>query len=123
MRRALVAAVVLFGCEKPAELPAVAAKSEHEVSRDDARVVLETHCGECHIAGYPTAREGALRVFDLMKPDWAAMMSEAQLRNAVWRLSEPLDMHGNERAVPAADQERMKKFVELEVKRRAQPVR
>jgi len=62
----------------------------HDALRDDARIVLERHCGRCHVREYPTALPGALAVFDLRKPDWSARMSDAQLRSALWRLGEPL---------------------------------
>ena len=42
-----------------------AAPAPSPALRDEARLVLERNCGECHVSAYPTAREGALAVFDL----------------------------------------------------------
>lgn len=33
---------------------------DHEALRDDGRLILERHCGLCHVRDYPTALPGAL---------------------------------------------------------------
>lgn len=95
-----------------------AVEASSEKVRDEARLLLEEHCGECHIAGFPTAQPGALRVFDLMEVDWPARMTEAQLRNAAWRLGEPIDEHARPRAVPADARATFARFVDAELARR-----
>ena len=57
--------------------------------RESARETLDANCAECHTQGLATALPRALRVFDLTERDWARHMSEAQLREADRRLSEP----------------------------------
>jgi hypothetical protein len=97
----------------------VASTSDRETLREDGRLILERHCGLCHIREYPTARPGALSVFDLREPDWSARMSDAQLRSAHWRLSEPLPPDGNPNDVSNEERERFKRFVDAELERRA----
>ena len=112
---------LLVGCHRApvdVRLDAGAEKESLTQLRDQARLLLESHCGECHIQGYPTARAGALRVFDLMEADWSAPMTEAQLRNALWRLGELLDEHANPRNVSESDRAIFKRFVDAEVERR-----
>jgi hypothetical protein len=53
--------------------------ARHAVLREEARALLERHCGECHVGTRPTARPGALAVFDLVQQDWSARMSVQQL--------------------------------------------
>ncbi len=86
MNRALLPLVLLLGCRSPViEKPAPVVGS-HTALRDQARLVLESRCGSCHISSYPTAAPPALAVFDLLEPDWSRKMSEAQLRSALDRL-------------------------------------
>lgn len=61
-------------------------------TRDDARAVLGRHCGSCHRASLPTAKLGALAVFDLDRPDFSATMSDVQLRDALHRLENLRDI-------------------------------
>lgn len=90
------AIVFLIGCGPSA--------NERVVLRDDARKVLSAHCGSCHESHLQTAISGALAIFDLDEPEWAARMSNLQLSNAHWRLDQPLPPDG--RASDATDQER-----------------
>jgi hypothetical protein len=53
---------------------------------NQARLVLERHCGTCHREDSPEAKRGALAVFNLNRADWAAAMSEDRLRDARNRL-------------------------------------
>jgi mono/diheme cytochrome c family protein len=87
--------------------------------REDARAIVSQHCGECHDPRRSTALPGALAVYDVTEPDWSARMSDAQLRNAIWRLSEPIPPEGRPNDV--SDQERalFGRYVELEITRRA----
>jgi hypothetical protein len=66
------------------------ALSDRDALREECRLILERHCGLCHIREYSTAQPGALAVFDLREQEWSARMSNEQLRNAHWRLGEPI---------------------------------
>lgn len=96
-----------------------AATPDHDDLREDSRLILERHCGLCHIHDYPTARPGALAVFDLREPDWSARMSNAQLRNAHWRLGEPLPPDGSLNDVSDEERALFMRFVDAELARRA----
>ncbi len=54
--------------------------------RDGARLVLERHCGSCHVPDSPTAFPGALAVYDLREEEWAHKMSQRQLEQLGWRI-------------------------------------
>lgn len=43
---------------------------------------IRADCGSCHTSGLPTAKEKALRVFDLKFTDWMSRMNERQLEKA-----------------------------------------
>ena len=66
----LLLAGLAGACGEPATAPADDA--EHVRLRDDARLVLEAHCGQCHIGDYDTALPRALAVFDLGETEWSA---------------------------------------------------
>jgi hypothetical protein len=87
--------------------------------RDEARIVLERHCGQCHVRDYPTALPRALAVFDLREPDWSACMSDAQFRSALWRLGEPLPPDGRPSDVGPDERARFQSYVDAELARRA----
>ena len=108
----LVAALLLLGaCARPVPHPIVTVR---QVLRDDARLVLERHCGQCHIGAYPTALPRALAIFDLSETEWAARMSLAQLDSALQRLSAPLAPDGAQNDVAPNEREDVARFVELE---------
>jgi mono/diheme cytochrome c family protein len=67
---------------------AIAPAHADEDQREAARYILEKHCGVCHRDDSPDALPAALRVFDLDRIDFQATMSDAQLRNAKWRLEQ-----------------------------------
>ncbi|MCB9547666.1 MAG: hypothetical protein H6706_17705 [Myxococcales bacterium] len=67
---------------------APAGLATRELLRDDARLVLERHCGECHIGTLPTALPAALAVYDLARLEWAATLTDAQLTGLAGRLAE-----------------------------------
>lgn len=94
-----------------------------ETLREGARETLDANCGECHTTGLSTALPRALRVFDLTEADWSHHMSEAQLREAARRLSEPFAPTRGEqdvRPIQASPAERVRfdRFVETELARR-----
>lgn len=83
----------LLACSRVPEKPKLKAPAaalsvtERAQLRDEARLVLERHCGQCHIGAYPTAMPRALRVYNLSAPEWAAGMSEDHLRKLDGRIS------------------------------------
>src|SRR5687767_10167171 len=77
--------------------------------REAARAVLATWCGKCHDGTRDTAKPEALKVFDLIQPDFSRAMSEAQLRKAEQRLA------GTE--ADAAMREVLARFVAAELAR------
>lgn len=98
MRRELIGMLaVSFGCGQPwgeaeqSRAPVAVdaglqsstrAPQVDEQRREDARLVVEIYCGECHrrdMAEYNPDAGHALDVFDLWTPDWAATLSKAQL--------------------------------------------
>ncbi len=83
MRAPLVMVVALLSCTGSKR--DLAAKQE---LRDAARLVLEAHCGECHIGSYPTALPRALEVYDLAEPEWARRMTDAQLSELAQRIGQ-----------------------------------
>jgi hypothetical protein len=78
--------VLLVGCQKAPPEKSVPVVDSHTALRDQARLVLESRCGSCHISSYPTAAPPALAVFDLVDPDWSRKMTEAQLLSALDRV-------------------------------------
>lgn len=59
-----------------------------QAPQDDARLVLEKHCGLCHLDDSPQAKPRALAVFNLRRPDWYTSISPDQLRSARARLAD-----------------------------------
>jgi hypothetical protein len=96
-----------------------APRDERLALRDDARLILERHCGSCHIPDYPTALPRALAVFNLREPDWSARMTDAQLHSAEWRLGEPLAPDGADNDVTQDERARLTRYVEAELARRS----
>jgi len=92
--------------QKPQEIDAL---------REEARVVLEDNCGQCHVSTYPTALPRALAIFDLAETNWSARMSEAQLKSASFRLTQPLPPDGDENRATARDRKLFERFVHLEL--------
>ena len=86
--------------------------------REDARAVLSQRCGECHDPTRSTALPGALAVFDVSEPDWSSRMTDAQLRNALWRLGEPIPPEGRANDVSDAERALFGRYVEIETRRR-----
>jgi hypothetical protein len=105
--------VLLCACK--AEQPGA---PDVERLREEARVVLEDSCGQCHVGTYQTALPRALAIFDLSEKDWSARMSKAQLESARWRLTQPLPPDGEENHVSLHDRELFSRFVDAELARR-----
>jgi hypothetical protein len=106
-----------------APLTALAAPSEYVALRESARETLEANCADCHTKGRSTALARALRVFDLTETDFAARMTEEQLREANRRLNQPLAPtrgEGEARTILASPEAKAKlaRFVEAELARR-----
>jgi len=118
---ALCGAALCACGEEPAAPPASAlasALTEHVRLRDDARIVLERWCGQCHISAYDSALPRALAVFDLSEPEWSARMSTTQLEDARGRVR---DRRGPEGDLPITDDEIaiVERYVAHEIERRA----
>jgi len=90
--------------------------------RDRSRLVLEAHCGTCHLPWLDTSLDGALNVFDLSQPEWAARMDERQRLDVVFRLTQDRapggDGDGTPMTVPETEQALVKAFLETEDTRR-----
>jgi hypothetical protein len=78
--------------------------------RDEARLVLERHCGNCHVPESPSALPGALAVYNLGELEWAAHMTAAQLQKLGERVKEgeffdEHDVRNRDRKPPEAPSE------------------
>ena len=94
-----------FAWKAPLPQSAQLARAPLEEVREQARAVLESHCGRCHNSTLPTAKPAALQIFDLKEPDFAATMSDAQLSKAIGRV----EGLGDQEAL-----DRIRKFVTAE---------
>jgi hypothetical protein len=56
------------------------------VNAEQARGVLRTHCGECHVGGSAGANAAAVAVFDLSSSAWFEKLDARKLREAEHRL-------------------------------------
>jgi hypothetical protein len=73
----LILVVVAVACPRAAEA----------THREDARAILESHCGLCHLPASEPEFEGlAIHIFDLTQKDWSATLSDAQLDEVVKKL-------------------------------------
>jgi mono/diheme cytochrome c family protein len=59
--------------------------------RDQVRGLAQPHCGSCHQGSLPTAKPGALAVFDLERADWPTRMKTPQLDKFLGRIKGKLD--------------------------------
>ena len=115
--------LALAACHRaPQPVSSTVQVSERERLRDQARLVLETHCGQCHISGYSTALPRALRVFDLLEPEWSSHMTDAQLRNVLFRLGEPNAPTGQPNDVTPAERSAYENFLDAELHERNPPM-
>lgn len=110
--------VLAIGCRPGAEAP-----TRLEL-RDRARLVLEAHCGTCHIRDEPTAVAGALAIYDLRDEEWSRKMSRPQLEALVWRIADGVPFDDSDprnagQAPPAkpspAEQETIRQYVQAEL--------
>ncbi len=109
--------VLSIGCRTRANQPPPPVVDAHAALRDQARLVLESRCGSCHVSSYPTAAAPALAVFDLLDADWSRKMSEAQLKSALDRVT----TGGGDVEAPPATSEQTQlfaRYVEAELQRR-----
>ena len=67
--------------------PAQVSPAERQVLRDQVRGHAKTHCGVCHQSTLPTAKPGALAIFDLDAPDWTATLKAEHLPGFLRRLN------------------------------------
>jgi hypothetical protein len=121
MTRGLLAlALLVVGCRNAPVDPPAPVVDAHTALRDQARLVLESRCGSCHISSYPTAAPPALAVFDLVDAAWSKKMTDTQLRNALDRLK--TGGGDVEAPLPTAEQtQTFARYVEAELKRRGSP--
>jgi hypothetical protein len=77
-----------------------------ELARQAKEIVAARSCAHCHTTGLPTAKRGALAVFDLSSDDWYSGMSGRQLRSLQDRLFttlSPAEARENAGAAPDPD--------------------
>jgi hypothetical protein len=86
-------------------------ETELDRLREPARQALKASCGRCHDHARPTARPGALRIFDLREQDWSARVTDVQMDHIVARFD------GFQ--MPPGDQAAVRKFLDAERARRA----
>jgi hypothetical protein len=72
-------------------VPAGAAVPALGSLRDQVRALAQPHCGSCHQGSLPTAKAGALAVFDLERADWPTSMKTPQLDKFLGRIKGKLD--------------------------------
>lgn len=103
----------------PAPAPAHPRSDPGAELRDEARLVLERWCADCHVSDYPTAIAGALAVFDLREPEWHLRMTDEQLRSALERFGPTGGSEASEPSpIPPEDRETVVRFVDEEITRR-----
>ena len=74
-----------------ATAPAASAAPGLSSLRDQVRALAEPHCGSCHQGSLPTAKPGALAVFDLERADWPTRRKTPQLDKFLGRIKGKLD--------------------------------
>lgn len=90
--------------EVPPALAPVGGLALHERVRN----IIRPDCGSCHTSTLPTAKPGAVKVFDLAREDWHARMSKDQLESFGRRL----------RKLEEPARSTVKAFVEREIGKR-----
>lgn len=107
LSRALLLAVALLACADPPPPPAPpggqpaldppsapttpplpAERDTTPLGRDDARYVLEVHCGACHREDQPGRADEAIEVFNLNAIEWAATLTAEQKAQFAGRLED-----------------------------------
>jgi hypothetical protein len=113
---ALLALALLSQACGRADAPHVERAAEARIAlRDDARLVLEARCGQCHIGSYPTALPRALAVYDLEETEWSARMTPAQHREALRRIDLGLGPEGEDLGVTDEERARVHAFLDAEL--------
>jgi hypothetical protein len=87
--------------------------------REEARAILAAHCGACHASHLDTAMPGALVIYDLDEPEWAARMTDLQLTSAHVRLSQPIPPDGREGTISDAERATFRRYVDAELAARS----
>lgn len=78
---------------------------------EEARIILETHCGACHTGEFPSALPAALDIFDLSRVDWYATIEPRHHAGILGRLS-TADMDlSRPTAAPDVDIARVRQFL------------
>jgi mono/diheme cytochrome c family protein len=67
------------------EEPAI--KKSSATLRDEVRQIIAPKCGSCHTSSLPTAKPGAIKIFDLKRNDWPSTISSQQFEKFKGRLS------------------------------------
>ena len=133
MRGALFLAVAaLVAACRSSDLPRLPlppeppSRKEGDLAKDlaqDARQILDVHCGTCHREDSPDALPGALAVFNLNHDDWYAGLPEARLENAAGRIrglvgQDPAAARAFGGPVTSTEEARFRRFVDAELARR-----
>jgi hypothetical protein len=77
-------APIVWACLDPA--PAPTPPSEQARWSEPARDALVPACGSCHRSDLPTAKPGALAVFDLTKDPWWVTIKEEEYEGLLKRV-------------------------------------
>jgi len=118
----------LLGCQDALQAPP--AQDSRVTLRDQARLVLERHCGDCHIPSSPRALPAALAVYDLTHLEWASTMRGEQLEALKWRIQDgaffdPFDVANEGKEPPPqpseAEQSIVRRYVDAEQAARHRP--
>ncbi len=101
--------LTVYACGSPETVETVEKAAPPDPStqaRDDARVVLERHCGRCHLPSQPTALPSALAIFDLSEEEWAGRLEPDALAGVYERLRPADGMAMDPEAAPTTAEER-----------------
>lgn len=54
--------------------------------REKVREIISPRCGTCHTSTLPTAKPGAIKIFDLARDDWSSMITKDHFKGFERRL-------------------------------------
>ena len=113
--RMLLAAAALLvaggGCAALLPLQSASlAGQPHQDAREVARTVALQHCGTCHDGRLPTAKPGALAIFNLATDEFAGDMGRFQMQSFMLRLA---------RKTSADERSAIREYLQSELARRA----
>jgi hypothetical protein len=99
----ILTAMTALGCPSRTSPPASGEARDEERLAEQVKIVLESHCGACHMSILSTALPDALAVFDLSDGDgWDRGMTRERWASALGRLEHAApDMGRPEPATPA----------------------